>query len=118
MKRERYSRAVPVCAARDQPPTNAERKALAVDSGVLTSNRLQNTPMSVVTLSTSEGSLGQPVPPFTAHAISVSLPKWKDNVDYEEGDSRVMNAMVNGYPRFFIGLNIQKVRYLSFLYIE
>ncbi|KAH9916947.1 PLP-dependent transferase [Epithele typhae] len=54
-------------------------------------------------------TLGMAVPPFTAHAISVSLPTWRDNVGYEEGEKRVVNAMVNGYPRFFIHLSIQKL---------
>ena len=53
--------------------------------------------------------VGQPVPPFTPHAISVSLPTWQDNIWYEEGDKRVTDVMTNGYPRFFISLNIQKV---------
>lgn len=53
--------------------------------------------------------LGASVPPFTAHAISVSLPTWRDTVGYEEGEKRVMDAMVTGYPRFFIHLSIQKV---------
>ncbi|KAF5389633.1 hypothetical protein D9757_004155 [Collybiopsis confluens] len=53
--------------------------------------------------------LGFPVPPFTPHAISVSLPTWRDNVGYEEGDTRVLSAMVSGYPRFFIALGIQKL---------
>lgn len=57
-------------------------------------------------------SLGSSVPPFTPHAISVSLPTWKDNVEYEQGSKRVVDAMVNGYPRFFIHLSIRKVRLL------
>lgn len=55
-------------------------------------------------------TLGKPVPPFTAHAISVSLPTWEDNVDYEKGAKRITDAMVIGYPRFFIHLSTQKVR--------
>lgn len=55
-------------------------------------------------------TLGLAVPPFTQHAISVSLPTWKDNVGYEEGEKRVVDSMVSGYPRFFIHLSIQKVR--------
>lgn len=55
-------------------------------------------------------TLGLAVPPFTQHAISVSLPTWKDNVDYEEGAKRIVDSMVSGYPRFFIHLSIQKVR--------
>ncbi|KAF8830478.1 pyridoxal phosphate-dependent transferase [Lentinula edodes] len=54
-------------------------------------------------------ALGLPVPPFTPHAISVSLPTWRDNVAYEAGDKRVMDVMTCGYPRFFIGLGIRKL---------
>ena len=57
----------------------------------------------------SEVAVGCPVPPYTPHAISVSLPKWRDNVGYEEGEKRVIDCMVNGYPRFFIHLSIVKV---------
>ncbi|KAJ7254358.1 pyridoxal phosphate-dependent transferase [Mycena haematopus] len=53
--------------------------------------------------------LGLAVPPHTPHAISVSLPTWKDNVDYEESAKRVVDVMVSGYPRFFIHLSIQKL---------
>jgi cystathionine gamma-synthase len=45
---------------------------------------------------------------MTAHAVSVSLPTWRDNVDYEEGAPRVVNAMQTGYPRFFVHRRIQK----------
>ncbi|KAJ4000145.1 pyridoxal phosphate-dependent transferase [Lentinula boryana] len=57
-------------------------------------------------------ALGLPVPPYTPHAISVSLPTWRDNVGYEAGDKRVLDAMVCGYPRFFIGLGIRKLAQL------
>jgi cystathionine gamma-synthase len=53
--------------------------------------------------------LGLPLPPHTSHAISVSLPTWRDTVDYEEGEKRVLDAMTTGYPRFFIHRRIQKV---------
>ncbi|APA14151.1 hypothetical protein SS1G_11000 [Sclerotinia sclerotiorum 1980 UF-70] len=46
--------------------------------------------------------LGESVPALTPHATSVSLPTWKDNVGYEEGDQRVVGKMTTGYPRFFI----------------
>ncbi|TBU43878.1 PLP-dependent transferase [Dichomitus squalens] len=66
--------------------------------------------MSTTTLTqTGQQPLGSAVPPFTAHAISVSLPTWRDNVGYEEGEKRVVDAMVSGYPRFFIHLSIQKL---------
>ncbi|KAF9528624.1 pyridoxal phosphate-dependent transferase [Crepidotus variabilis] len=54
-------------------------------------------------------ALGAAIPPHTAHAISVSLPTWKDVVGYEEGEKRVMSCMVNGYPRFYIHLSIEKL---------
>lgn len=77
--------------------------------------------MGVATMNSSDiptnqrNSLGHSVPAHTPHAISVSLPTWKDNVGYEEGEERVMNAMVNGYPRFFIHLSIRKVRRICLL---
>ncbi|KAG4413368.1 hypothetical protein IFR04_013485 [Cadophora malorum] len=46
--------------------------------------------------------LGESVPALTPHATSVSLPKWSDNIGYEEGQERVLSKMVTGYPRFFI----------------
>ena len=55
--------------------------------------------------------LGASVPALTPHAISVSLPTWRDNVGYEEGDKRVVDRMETGYPRFFIHRSIQKVRF-------
>jgi hypothetical protein len=60
-------------------------------------------------MAASQNPLGNPIPAFTEHAISVSLPKWADNVGYEEGEDRVADAMQTGYPRFFIHLNIRKV---------
>ena len=51
--------------------------------------------------------LGLPVPPHTPHAISVSLPTWSEILAYKEGN--VNDAMLNGYPRLFIQLNIRKV---------
>lgn len=51
--------------------------------------------------------VGTSIPPATPHAVSVSLPKWQDNVDYEEG--RLGEVMQTGYPRFFIHRSIQKL---------
>ncbi|KAI0157033.1 PLP-dependent transferase [Hypoxylon sp. FL1284] len=51
--------------------------------------------------------LGDSIPPNTAHAVSVSLPTWKSNVGYEEGEKWVINSMTTGYPRFFIHMSIQ-----------
>lgn len=52
-------------------------------------------------------AVGTSIPPATPHAVSVSLPRWQDNVDYEEG--RLKDVMQTGYPRFFIHRTIQKV---------
>ncbi|KZF18882.1 PLP-dependent transferase [Xylona heveae TC161] len=52
--------------------------------------------------------LGQSIPPDTAHAVSVSLPTWKANIGYEEGEDWVINKMKNGYPRFFIHNSIKR----------
>ncbi|KAI0690811.1 PLP-dependent transferase [Cerioporus squamosus] len=64
---------------------------------------------ATMTQNDQQDTLGSPVPPFTAHAISVSLPTWRDNVDYEEGAKRISDVMVSGYPRFFLHLSIQKL---------
>lgn len=53
--------------------------------------------------------VGDLVPADTPHAVSVALPTWQDNVDYEEGEQRVKDAMTSGYPRFFIHHRIQAV---------
>ena len=53
--------------------------------------------------------LGDSIPSALPHAISVSLPTWRDTVGYEEGEKRVLDAMCTGYPRFFIHKSIQKV---------
>ncbi len=63
--------------------------------------------------------VGESIPPDTAHvrlapphssvgislsdygkAVSVSLPTWKANVGYEEGEDWVLSKMKTGYPRF------------------
>ncbi|KPM40161.1 Cystathionine gamma-synthase [Neonectria ditissima] len=50
--------------------------------------------------------LGESIPPDTAHAVSVSLPTWKSNVGYEEGEQWVVGRMTTGYPRFFVHRSI------------
>lgn len=44
--------------------------------------------------------LGRAIPD-SPHAVSVCLPTWQDVVDYEEKESRVLDVMEAGYPRFF-----------------
>ncbi|WFD34831.1 cystathionine gamma-synthase [Malassezia cuniculi] len=51
--------------------------------------------------------LGEPIPPNEKHAVSVSLPRWQDVVDYEEG--RISDILKTGYPRFFIHRSIQQL---------
>ncbi|KAF9898031.1 hypothetical protein BX616_004589 [Lobosporangium transversale] len=63
----------------------------------------RNTPAAV-----EQAPLGSPIP-NVPHAISVSLPTFKDNVDYEEAAPRVVNAMVSGYPRFFVSLKVKEL---------
>ncbi|KAF8521026.1 PLP-dependent transferase [Gautieria morchelliformis] len=53
--------------------------------------------------------LGDSIPSALPHAISVSLPTWRDNLGYEEGEKRVLDVMCTGYPRFFIHKSIQKL---------
>ncbi|CBX98122.1 hypothetical protein IAQ61_010226 [Plenodomus lingam] len=52
--------------------------------------------------------VGESLPPATEHAVSVSLPTWRANVGYEEGEEWVVSKMVTGYPRFFIHKLIQR----------
>jgi len=53
--------------------------------------------------------LGAPIPD-SLHAVSVCLPTWADVIGYEEKESRVIDRMRTGYPRFFFHPLIQKVR--------
>ncbi|KAL4923280.1 cystathionine gamma-synthase [Aspergillus undulatus] len=52
---------------------------------------------------------GGSVPPNTDHAVSVSLPTWKANVAYEEGEPWIVKKMQCGYPRFFVHPIIQEL---------
>jgi len=53
--------------------------------------------------------LGRSIPKENIHALSVSLPTWKDNVGWASGDPVVVDQLDTGYPRFFIHRTIQKV---------
>lgn len=44
---------------------------------------------------------GETIPFENPHAVSVSLPKIQDVIDYEEGKLQVIDKMKSGYPRFF-----------------
>ncbi|KAK3618777.1 Cystathionine gamma-synthase [Elasticomyces elasticus] len=54
-------------------------------------------------------TIGDPVPANTPHAVSVSLPTWKANVAYEEGEAWILEKMQCGYPRFFIAKPIERL---------
>lgn len=53
--------------------------------------------------------LGAPIPD-SIHAVSVCLPMWADVIGYEEKESRVIDRMRTGYPRFFFHPLVQQVR--------
>nr|CAG8601059.1 381_t:CDS:2 [Entrophospora candida] len=65
--------------------------------------------MSTLHLTNSPTEVGCSIPPNTPHAISVNLPNWQDNVDYEEGHERLISRLSTGYPRFFIHNQIKKL---------
>lgn len=44
---------------------------------------------------------GETIPFQNPHAVSVSLPEIQNVIDYEEGESGVIDKMKSGYPRFF-----------------
>ncbi len=52
--------------------------------------------------------LGRPIPD-SLHAVSVSLPRWKDVVGYEEKHPEVMARLSSGYPRFVVHPLVQRL---------
>jgi cystathionine gamma-synthase len=67
--------------------------------------------MSIIELGESIPALTPHVSLFLIHdtkqsmltlreAASVSLPTWRDNIEYEEGQERVLSKMITGYPRY------------------
>lgn len=68
---------------------------------------------TTTTTATEQIALGLPVPAFTPHTIVSSMPEWKDNVGFKEGDPRVCDSIVTGYPRFIIHKSVQLVRTLG-----
>jgi hypothetical protein len=53
--------------------------------------------------------LGHPLPMHLPHAISVSLPTWRDNLDYVNGRPQILCKVKSGYPRFKIHYLIERV---------
>lgn len=52
---------------------------------------------------------GESIPFRNPHAVSVSLPRIQDVVDYEEGNSKIIRKMESGYPRFFQNLFVKQL---------
>lgn len=52
--------------------------------------------------------LGRAIPD-SPHAVSVCLPRWEDNVGYEENDPRVHDRISTGYPRFVYNALCQRL---------
>lgn len=86
-----------------------QRHQTRTQQGSITSAQPLTAAMPVATAFISP-PLGHSIPYHTPHAVSVSLPTWRDNVGYEEGEKRVVESMQTGYPRFFVHRSIQKVR--------
>ncbi|KZP15318.1 PLP-dependent transferase [Athelia psychrophila] len=52
---------------------------------------------------------GSSIPPNVPHAICGSLPTWKDTLGLMTREPSMVEAMKNGYPRFFIHRSILKL---------
>ena len=50
-------------------------------------------------LQTPPKEVGETIPSNCPHAVSVTLPTWKSNVAYEEGEDWVHSKLKSGYPR-------------------
>ncbi|KAK9441780.1 Cys/Met metabolism, pyridoxal phosphate-dependent enzyme [Metarhizium brunneum] len=53
--------------------------------------------------------LGQGLPPTDIHAVSVSLPKWRDATGWATKDPQVLAHLKTGYPRFYIHPFIERL---------
>lgn len=47
-------------------------------------------------------SCGQTLPPNNIHAVSVSMPKLQDVIDYEEQNPEILKKIKSAYPRFIL----------------
>ena len=61
---------------------------------------------SVYALSAPPKEVGETIPANTPHAVSVTLPTWRSNVAYEEGEHWVHSKMRSGYPRYIFPRHI------------
>ena len=52
--------------------------------------------------------LGKPIPRWP-HATSVCIPRWIDNIDYEQRNHRVVHRLTCGYPRFIYHPFVKKL---------
>ncbi|KAK6860732.1 PLP-dependent transferase [Apiospora arundinis] len=46
--------------------------------------------------------LGYPLPPDDNHAVSVSMPTWRDTEGWAQRDPAVLSKLQTGYPRFYV----------------
>ncbi|MCJ8326848.1 MAG: PLP-dependent transferase [Campylobacterales bacterium] len=62
-------------------------------------------------------NLGQSLPMNNIHAVSVSIPKFQDIIDYEENNPVILKKLKNAYPRFKIHSYLVKMsEYLRLKY--
>ena len=52
---------------------------------------------------------GVSLPPKDAHAVGVSMPRWEDVINYEEGCEITHNKLESGYPRFVFLQPVQRL---------
>jgi len=54
-------------------------------------------------------SCGETIPPKNIHAVSVSMPKIQDVIDYEEETPEILEVIKSGYPRFILHPYLKKL---------
>ncbi len=54
-------------------------------------------------------SCGETLPPKNIHAVSVSMPKIQDVIDYEEQTPEILEVIKSGYPRFILHPYLRKL---------
>ncbi len=54
---------------------------------------------------------GKTLPINNIHAVSVSMPKIQDVIDYEEGDTKILEKIKSSYPRFMLHPYLKKLAF-------
>ncbi|KAI1872615.1 hypothetical protein JX265_005495 [Neoarthrinium moseri] len=54
-------------------------------------------------------NLCETIPPNDVHAVSVSLPTWKSNLQWARKSQNILARMRSGYPRFFVHSLVQEL---------